>query len=72
MYTEMYARFLYTPSLTDHVTQDRLHSYADLVEIIRRSEDKENWRDDSRIQCKYFGRCSGCQVRCGQYLPVHS
>ena len=43
--------------------QDRVHSYADLVKIIRRSEDKENWRDDSRIQCKYFGKCSGCQVR---------
>lgn len=39
-----------------------MHSYADLVEILQRSEDKVEWRDDSRIGCKYFGKCSGCQV----------
>ena len=47
--------------------QDRLHSYADLVEVLRCTEDKENWRDDARIQCKYFGKCSGCQYQMLSY-----
>ncbi|CAD6576365.1 MAG: tRNA(m5U54)methyltransferase [Cyphobasidiales sp. Tagirdzhanova-0007] len=46
---------------------DRLHSYADLVEVLRCTEDKENWRDDARIQCKYFGKCSGCQYQMLSY-----
>ncbi|KAK9896104.1 S-adenosyl-L-methionine-dependent methyltransferase [Cystobasidium minutum MCA 4210] len=46
---------------------DRMHSYADLVEIVRRSEDKVEWRDDSRIGCKYFGKCSGCQYQMLSY-----
>ncbi|KAG9310408.1 S-adenosyl-L-methionine-dependent methyltransferase [Chiua virens] len=34
----------------------RLHSFADLVTVI---EPNPAWRDDDRVQCKYFGKCSG-------------
>lgn len=37
-----------------------LHSFADLVSVITPNPD---WRDDSRVQCKYFGKCSGCQYQ---------
>jgi tRNA (uracil-5-)-methyltransferase len=36
----------------------RLHSNADLVRVVRKSDE----RDESRVKCKYFGKCSGCQV----------
>jgi tRNA (uracil-5-)-methyltransferase len=38
----------------------RLHSFADLVEVITPNPDL---RDDSRVKCRYFGRCSGCQYQ---------
>lgn len=36
---------------------------ADLLEVIQESE----FRDDSRINCKYFGKCSGCQFQSVDY-----
>lgn len=43
---------------------DRLHSHADLVRVLRPTgEDARLDRDDSRVGCQYFGKCSGCQVR---------
>lgn len=38
----------------------RLHSFADLVEVIIPNHDL---RDDSRVKCRYFGKCSGCQYQ---------
>ncbi|KAH0838813.1 S-adenosyl-L-methionine-dependent methyltransferase [Lanmaoa asiatica] len=38
----------------------RLHSFADLVSVVTPNPDL---RDESRVQCKYFGRCSGCQYQ---------
>jgi tRNA (uracil-5-)-methyltransferase len=40
-----------------------MHSFADLVQVVTPNLDL---RDDSRVQCRYFGRCAGCQyqVRC--------
>lgn len=44
--------------------QDRLHSYADLLSVLRKNEDPaDGWRDDSLIRCQYFGKCSGCQFQ---------
>ncbi|PPQ67010.1 hypothetical protein CVT24_011304 [Panaeolus cyanescens] len=39
---------------------ERLHSTADIVEIISPNTEL---RDDSRVQCKYFGTCGGCQYQ---------
>ena len=36
---------------------------ADLLEVVQASE----FRDDSRINCKYFGKCSGCQFQSVDY-----
>ena len=44
-----------------------MHSYADLVRVLRKSDDPASWRDDSRVQCKYFGSCSGCQYQTLSY-----
>lgn len=38
----------------------RLHSFADLVAVVAPNPEL---RDDSRVQCKYFGKCSGCQYQ---------
>lgn len=38
----------------------RLHSHADLLEIL---EPNSEWRDMSRVQCQYFGKCAGCQYQ---------
>ena len=42
----------------------RLHSVADLVSIETPNNDL---RDSSRIQCKYFGKCAGCQYQMLSY-----
>ena len=34
-------------------------SYSDLLGVIQPSD----LRDDSRAQCKYFGKCAGCQYQ---------
>ena len=38
----------------------RMHSLADLVEIITPNTEL---RDSSRVQCKHFGTCAGCQYQ---------
>ncbi|KAF8439365.1 S-adenosyl-L-methionine-dependent methyltransferase [Boletus edulis BED1] len=42
----------------------RLHSFADLLDVLNPNPDL---RDDSRVQCKYFGQCSGCQYQMLSY-----
>ncbi|KAH9920336.1 uncharacterized protein B0H18DRAFT_1122060 [Fomitopsis serialis] len=42
----------------------RMVSYADLLEVI---EPNPEWRDMSRVRCKYFGKCSGCQYQMLSY-----
>ncbi|KZT68839.1 S-adenosyl-L-methionine-dependent methyltransferase [Daedalea quercina L-15889] len=42
----------------------RLSSYADLLEVI---EPNLEWRDMSRVKCKYFGACGGCQYQMLSY-----
>jgi len=38
----------------------RMHSVADFVTVIKPNTEI---RDDSRVQCKYFGKCGGCQYQ---------
>ncbi|KAG8911245.1 tRNA(m5U54)methyltransferase, partial [Tulasnella sp. 408] len=42
----------------------RLHSLADLVEVVKPNEEM---RDDSRVRCRYFGTCAGCQYQMLSY-----
>ncbi|KAF8991948.1 S-adenosyl-L-methionine-dependent methyltransferase [Cyathus striatus] len=42
----------------------RMHSFADLVEVL---EPNKEMRDDSRVKCKYFGECAGCQYQMLDY-----
>ncbi|KAI9068869.1 S-adenosyl-L-methionine-dependent methyltransferase [Trametes sanguinea] len=42
----------------------QLHSHADLLEVI---EPNPEWRDMSLVQCKYFGKCAGCQYQMLSY-----
>ncbi|KZV65147.1 S-adenosyl-L-methionine-dependent methyltransferase [Peniophora sp. CONT] len=42
----------------------RLHSHADFVEML---EPNPELRDDSRVQCKYFAKCGGCQYQMVDY-----
>ncbi|KAI0344007.1 S-adenosyl-L-methionine-dependent methyltransferase [Trametopsis cervina] len=42
----------------------QLHSYADLIEVVQPNTEM---RDDSRVQCKYFGKCAGCQYQMLSY-----
>ncbi|RPD70855.1 S-adenosyl-L-methionine-dependent methyltransferase [Lentinus tigrinus ALCF2SS1-7] len=42
----------------------RLHSHADLLEVL---ESNSEWRDMSRVQCQYFGKCAGCQYQMLSY-----
>ncbi|KAA1475389.1 S-adenosyl-L-methionine-dependent methyltransferase [Dentipellis sp. KUC8613] len=44
--------------------QSRLHSFADLVSI---EEPNNELRDMSRVKCKYFGKCAGCQYQMLSY-----
>ncbi|GAA95961.1 uncharacterized protein L969DRAFT_607360 [Mixia osmundae IAM 14324] len=48
------------------VRHARLHSYADLVEVITPNRGT-NGRDESRIKCKYFTQCNGCQYQMMDY-----
>ncbi|EED78459.1 predicted protein, partial [Postia placenta Mad-698-R] len=42
----------------------RLYSYADLLDVITPNPE---FRDMSRVQCKYFGKCAGCQYQMLSY-----
>ncbi|KAJ7189863.1 hypothetical protein GGX14DRAFT_56671, partial [Mycena pura] len=42
----------------------RMHSVADLLEI---TTPNLELRDNSRVQCKYFGTCGGCQYQMLSY-----
>ncbi|KAF5371304.1 hypothetical protein D9758_004267 [Tetrapyrgos nigripes] len=42
----------------------RMHSLADFIEIVRPNSEL---RDDSRIQCRYFSKCGGCQYQMLSY-----
>ncbi|KAI0089976.1 tRNA methyltransferase [Irpex rosettiformis] len=42
----------------------QLHSYADLLEVTKPNPEM---RDISRVQCKYFGKCAGCQYQMLSY-----
>ncbi|KAI0932816.1 hypothetical protein AcW1_000168 [Taiwanofungus camphoratus] len=42
----------------------RLHSYADLLEVVKPNPEL---RDMTRVQCKYFGKCAGCQYQMLSY-----
>ncbi len=41
-----------------------MHSLADLVEVMRPNGEL---RDESRVECKYFGSCAGCQYQMVSY-----
>lgn len=43
--------------------RDHHYSMADFVSVVEPSPQ----RDDSRIQCRYFGKCSGCQFQMLDY-----
>ncbi|KAF8870594.1 S-adenosyl-L-methionine-dependent methyltransferase [Gymnopilus junonius] len=42
------------------VKSDRMHSIATPLEILTKNAELRN---DSRVQCKYFGSCGGCQYQ---------
>ncbi|KAI5997783.1 tRNA methyltransferase [Pisolithus orientalis] len=42
----------------------RLHSFADLLEVVSPNLEL---RGNSRVRCKYFGKCSGCQYQMLSY-----
>ena len=39
---------------------DRMHSTGEVLEMLTHNPDI---RDNSRIKCKYFGTCAGCQYQ---------
>lgn len=41
-----------------------MHSLADLIEVVTPNNEL---RDQSRVQCKYFGTCAGCQYQMVSY-----
>ncbi|KAG7095191.1 hypothetical protein E1B28_005968 [Marasmius oreades] len=43
---------------------NRMHSVADFIEILRPNTEL---RDDSRVQCRYFSKCGGCQYQMLSY-----
>jgi tRNA (uracil-5-)-methyltransferase len=43
--------------------QNEHHSVADFISVIKPSA----LRDDSRVKCKYFSQCSGCQFQMLEY-----
>lgn len=45
-----------------HLIEEQ-HSVADFISVVKPSP----LRDDSRIKCKYFGKCGGCQFQMMDY-----
>ncbi|KAL0581440.1 tRNA(m5U54)methyltransferase [Marasmius crinis-equi] len=43
---------------------DRMHSIADFLETVRPNNEL---RDDSRVKCRYFSKCGGCQYQMLSY-----
>lgn len=43
----------------------RMYSVADLVEVVSPNLDL---RDDTRVQCRYFKKCGGCQYQVCSYM----
>lgn len=46
---------------------DRMHSTGEVLEMLTHNPDL---RDDSRIKCKYFGTCAGCQYQVS-FISIH-
>lgn len=46
-----------------HLRNEHHHSAADLVAVVKPSP----LRDDSRVRCRYFGSCGGCQFQMLDY-----
>ena len=42
------------------VKNDRMHSIGEVLQILNHNPDL---RDNSRIKCRYFGTCAGCQYQ---------
>ncbi|THV03367.1 tRNA methyltransferase [Dendrothele bispora CBS 962.96] len=42
----------------------RMHSMADFIEVLRPNPEM---RDDSRVKCRYFSKCGGCQYQMLSY-----
>ena len=52
---------------------DWLHSYGDLVSVLEPAPSGSSYvRDDALVRCKYFGKCSGCQVSASTWLVSRS
>jgi tRNA (uracil-5-)-methyltransferase len=60
-------RFDSSPFILTHVSCST-YSQADLVSVIEPSKQ----RNDNSIKCRYFGKCSGCQLQMISYevFPV--
>ena len=46
---------------------DRMHSTGEVLEILTRNPDL---RDNTRIKCKYFGVCAGCQYQVSIFIQL--
>jgi tRNA (uracil-5-)-methyltransferase len=46
---------------------DRMHSTGEVIEMLTHNPDL---RDNSRIKCKYFGTCAGCQYQVRLFFPL--
>jgi len=46
---------------------DRMHSTGEVLEMLTYNPDL---RDNSRIKCKYFGTCAGCQYQVSLSIPL--
>jgi tRNA (uracil-5-)-methyltransferase len=44
---------------------DRMHSTGEVLEMLSFNPDL---RDNSRVKCKYFGTCAGCQYQVFDYF----
>ena len=47
---------------------DRMHSTGEVIEMLTHNPEL---RDNSRIKCKYFGTCAGCQYQVSFFFPLN-